>query len=278
MNLLDEVKLLLKQNNLLPQKKLGQNFCIDQEVLNNMVRAAELKPTEKILEIGPGFGFLTRELLAAGCEVVAIEKDPPLFKTLKKMTAVWPKLSIYNFDALQLSASFLEKMGSYSIVANLPYSISSRFFKKYLNSTAWPQSITVLVQKEVAERIVAVAGEMSVLSVSVQTFCQARIISQVKPESFWPQPEVESAILRLDNNHPYLHEKDVPEKIFWQVVKCGFSSRRKQLQNNLVSGLHLSKNKAQELLSKAGLDLMTRPQDLTVPEWLKLANLYNLEK
>ena len=163
----------------------------------------------------------------------------------------------------------------YKIVANLPYGISSAFLKMFLTSKCQPQSITLLLQKEVAQRICAQPGSMSLLAVSVQLYGNPKIISQVLPESFWPKPKVTSAILQVTQIRPFPYADQVSEKMYWQMVRSGFSNKRKQLHNNLKNSLHLSAGQAQKILDQSGIKASQRAQELSLEDWLSLAQSYN---
>ena len=245
MSLLDELDYLLKVNHVRPNKLKGQNFCIDQNVLDRMVEVAQLEKDDLVLEAGPGFGFLTLELLKKVKRVVAVELDTNLIKPLNEFAKLHNNLEIINKDILKLDLNDL-KSTDYKIVANLPYSITSRFFKIFLNLELKPTTITVLIQKEVAERIVAKPGSMSLLAISIQLYGDPTIEEIVQKDSFYPVPKIDSAILHIKNIRKYEFEDIVSEKVFWQVVKSGFSAKRKQLHNNIKNSLHVS----DELTSK----------------------------
>jgi 16S rRNA (adenine1518-N6/adenine1519-N6)-dimethyltransferase len=161
----------------------------------------------------------------------------------------------------------------YKIVANLPYSITSAFLRKFLTAENQPRSMTLLVQKEVAERICANAGKMSLLAVSVQLYGRPQIVKIVGKESFWPKPKVDSAILLIDGIHHFPFT-DVSEKIFWQVIRSGFSAKRKQLHNNLKNCLHLTLAQVEQIFQQTGINQQVRAQELTLKGWLKLAKNY----
>ncbi|GAG33258.1 unnamed protein product, partial [marine sediment metagenome] len=201
-SLLAETRRLLRQSDLRARKGLGQHFLIDGGVLETIISAAELKPDDVILEVGPGLGILTRELAQKAGGVIAIELDDKLAALLKQTLAAFNNVTIINGDVLKIKpASLLEERKLspvYKVVANLPYYITSPVLRHFLEAEAKPRMMIVMVQKEVAEAIAAEPGDMSLLSVSIQFYGEPRIISIVPAESFYPAPEVDSAILKID--------------------------------------------------------------------------------
>ena len=274
MDLLLQTKELIKKTGLRPDKLKGQNFCIDRQVILEMVKTAKISKADTVLEAGPGFGFLTLELIQSSGKVIAVELEEKLFKNLKNLESLNKNLVIIHQDVLRYK---IETLKHYKIVANLPYGISSAFLKKFLTAENKPQSITLLLQREVAERICAAAKAMSLLSVSVQLYSCPKIIKTISQKSFYPPPKVESAIIHLDRitGFPYtemfsgLTERQA-EKRYWQVVRAGFCSKRKTLENNLANSFHLPKNKANQALLGAGLNPAARAQELSLDDWLKL--------
>ena len=274
MDLLSQTKHLIKQTGLAPDKLKGQNFCVDQVVLEQMVSSASLSAKDTVLEIGPGFGFLTKGLVEKAKRVVAIELDQKLFANLENMSEANPNLEVINADILKVKIEDLE-LGRYKIVANLPYGITSRFLKKFLASGIQPESMALLLQQEVAERICAPAGKMSLLAVSVQLYARPEIVASVGPEAFYPSPKVDSAIVLIKNIRPFPFGKEIDEKKYWSAVKAGFCSKRKTLENNLANSFHLPKAEVRGKLQKAGLKSNIRAQELTLENWLSLAKLFH---
>jgi 16S rRNA (adenine1518-N6/adenine1519-N6)-dimethyltransferase len=269
----DTIQSLLKKHNFAPNKFLGQNFLIDEEVLDRIVETADIKEGDNVIEIGPGLGVLTQALLAKGANVVAIEKDIDLVPVVKENLKEFKNVKISNDDFLaidldELVSGFEGK--SYKIVSNIPYYITSPVLRKILTAETKPQEIVFLVQREVAERISANPGDMSVISVFVQFYGTPSVEKVVKPESFWPAPKVESAILKIIlDKKPQLEDDEL--KAFWRLVKIGYSSRRKTLANNLAAGLHIRPVEIRETLKKLGFSDKTRAQELTMEDWLRLA-------
>ncbi len=269
------IKNFCKKYGVRPSKEFGQNFLIDREVLEEMVRAADLKKEEVVLEVGPGFGVLTAELVGRVKKVLAVEADRKMARAAREILAEYKNAEIVEEDILKFSTSdFQFPNYGYKIVANLPYQITSAVFRKFLSEESRPSEIVVMVQKEVAERICGRRGEMSLLSLSVQFFGQPEIVAIVPRRAFWPEPEVDSAILKIsDIQKVYKKNKEKidPEK-FFRLAKIGFSARRKQLQNNLAGGLRLTNETVQNILVKLGFDPRVRAQDLDVDGWIRLIN------
>lgn len=290
MDLLQKTKQICLENNIKPARSRGQNFLIKEDVYDLIIKAAEIDKNDTILEVGPGLGFLTEKLAQASGKVIAVELDEKLASLLKQRFAGVENLEIVNKNILdigdfellksELSSDFSElssgEAGSYKIVANLPYNITSIFLRKFLESKNRPQTMTLMLQKEVAERIVARAGKMSLLAVSVQFFADAKIIAYVPKTAFWPEPEVDSAVIKLEVRPPAGGRTSFDHKEFFRLVRIGFSSRRKMLKNNLASGYKISQEKAAALLKKCGFSEKIRAQELGVKDWLKLFEVLDL--
>jgi 16S rRNA (adenine1518-N6/adenine1519-N6)-dimethyltransferase len=265
-----KIRSLLKKYNLKILKQLGQHFLIDKKVLNRIVNAAQLTKKDVVLEIGPGLGVLTEALAKKVGKVIAVEIDRGMVKYLKRKfkNKDYENIEIVHQDVL----SYKLQIMNCKVVANLPYHITSRVIRHFLEAKIKPNLMVLLVQKEVAKRIVAQPGQMSLLSCSVQFYGQPEIIDFVPKESFWPEPEVESAILRIKvYKKPKIKVKN--RKIFFQIIKAGFSSKRKQLHNALAGGLQITNEEAKNLLEKSGIDPARRAQTLSLSEWAKLAKL-----
>jgi 16S rRNA (adenine1518-N6/adenine1519-N6)-dimethyltransferase len=276
---------LLRRFGLRARKGLGQHFLIDEKVLKSIVSAAELTPQDVVIEVGPGLGVLTRELARrAGC-VIAVELDDQLAAILKETLAVYKNVAIVNEDVLKVKpVDLLEghtarfTMGvvtpsHYKVVANLPYYITSPVLRHFLEASAKPETMVVMVQKEVAEEITAEPGRMSLLSIGIQLYGTPMIISHVPAESFFPPPEVDSAILRI-NVHPQ-PAVSVDIESFFTVVRAGFSAARKQIANSLAQGLGLPKSEVLSLLEKARIESQRRAETLTIEEWARLWRIFH---
>jgi 16S rRNA (adenine1518-N6/adenine1519-N6)-dimethyltransferase len=274
----ETIKFLFKKYGLKPSRERGQNFLIDRVVLDKISETAALGKGDKVLEIGPGFGVLTAELSRKAGRVVAVESDKKLAAALHETAARLDNVNIVEGDILkfQVSSFGFQKYG-YKIVANLPYQITSAIFKKFLNDGPRPAEMVVMVQKEVAERICGKSGDMSLLSLSVQFFGFPEIIAIVPRGSFWPEPEVDSTILKISRIEKITEKNmnSVDAGKFFKIAKIGFSARRKQLHNNLAGGLRMKSSQIQEVFGKLGFNPKIRAQDLALNDWIKLAVVLN---
>ncbi len=266
---------VLRRHGLRANKALGQNFLTDASALGAVLDAAELEPEDRVLEIGPGVGTLTAELVQrAGC-VLAIELDETLVGVLCMELGDRPSLHLAHGDILKVPYQRMLAdtcgAGSYKVIANLPYYITSHVLRLLLEREPKPETIVVMVQKEVAERATAGPGAMSLLSLSVQTYSQAQVMAQVPAGSFVPQPEVDSAVLQLKVRPEPLFPKISMERYF-AIAAAGFGQKRKGLLNSLASNLHLPKAVVQEALRAAGIEPLTRAQQLGLEEWARLCD------
>ena len=268
-SLLAQTRRLLRHSDLKARKGLGQHFLIDEEVLQLITSAAELSPTDIVMEVGPGLGVLTRELARQAGRVIAIELDGRLADILKQTLASFNNIAILNKDILDIDPqSLLEEQKVYKVVANLPYYITSLVLRHFLEASVKPQIMIVMVQREVAEAIVAEPGQRSVLSISVQFYGEPRIVNYVPAQSFYPAPKVDSAILRID-----LYPRPavaVDEKSFFELVRAGFTASRKQIANSLAQSLRLPKAEVLSLLERSSIAPQRRAETLTLEEWAEL--------
>ncbi len=281
-SLLAQTRGLLRRFDLQVRKRLGQHFLIDEEVLKLITSAAELTPTDVIMEIGPGLGILTKELAKQAGWVVTIELDNKLAAILKQTLASFNNVTIINEDVLRIDPAALlqehfhpEISGtfSYKVVANLPYYITSPVLRHFLEASVKPQIMVVMVQKEVAEEIVARPGRMSLLSISVQLYGEPTIIDYVPARCFYPAPEVDSAILRVAL-YPQPAVEIADKESFFALVRAGFSAARKQIGNSLAQGLGLPKADVLSLLEKAGIVPQRRAETLSLEEWAYLWQVF----
>ena len=266
---------LLKQWDLRPSKGLGQNFLIDQAALGKIVAAAELSPDDVVLEIGAGLGTLTKRLAQDAGRVVAVELDERLMPVLRSVLAGFDNVTLIQGDILALDPAALAGTLQYKVVANLPYYITSAVLRHLLEASVKPRRLVVTVQREVAERIVAQPGQMSLLAVSVQFYGRPRLLFRIKPGSFYPSPGVESAVVRVDlyDELPVSVEDaavSVDAGAFFRVVRAGFSQRRKQLRNALAAGLRRPPEEVAARLREAGVDPKRRAQTLSLEEWARV--------
>ena len=265
---------LLQRHGLHPKKSLGQNFLVDQGALQRIASAADLSRSETVLEIGPGLGALTRYLAIAAGRVVAVELDGRLIPLLEDQLAGIPNVQLVEGDILRLDPAALTG-GPYKVVANLPYYITAAILRHLLAATPRPQLMVLTVQHEVAQRLTAKPGRMSLLAVSVQYFGQVRQVATLKAGSFYPRPAVNSAVVRVDI-HPELPVSALDERRFFQVVKAGFSQKRKQLRNSLRAGLRMPVEQVEAALGAAGIDSRRRAETLCLEEWVNLADALGL--
>ena len=265
-----QVKQLLRQSGLRAKKGLGQHFLVDEPTLKTIVEAAELVPEDAVIEVGPGLGILTAELAKRAGKVIAVEVDSKLASLLKRRLASVSNVRVINAGILEVSPSqVLQGRDNYKVVANLPYYIASPILRYFVEAAPKPSLMVVMVQKEVGEAIVASPGKMSLLSVSLQVYSRPRIVSYVPSQCFYPAPKVDSAIVRFDMlPEPAVKVADIDS--FFETVRCGFGSPRKQLRNSLAHGLGVKPAEATSLLEKAGIEPQRRAETLGLQEWARL--------
>jgi 16S rRNA (adenine1518-N6/adenine1519-N6)-dimethyltransferase len=270
-----DMKALLRELELRPRKRLGQNFLTDRRVLKEILATAEIGSQDNVLEIGAGLGILTHALAEQAQCVVAVEVDEELVAVLRARLESFPNVKVVLGDILALDiANLMRKehtsdVSPYKVVANIPYYITSAVLRHILEASARPQLIVLMVQKEVAQRIVAAPGQMSLLAVSVQFYGLPRLIARVPARAFYPAPKVDSAIVRID---PYqqLPVKDSEIGAFFTVVRAGFAQRRKQLRNALTHGLSLPREEISQAMRRAGIEERRRAQRLSLDDWVAL--------
>jgi 16S rRNA (adenine1518-N6/adenine1519-N6)-dimethyltransferase len=275
-SLLTKTQKLLRQSGLHARKGLGQNFLIDEDILGLIISTSELSTEDLVIEVGPGLGVLTEELAKHAGRVAAIELDDNLAALLKERISGFKNVAVINQDILKIDITALlseYKTLKYKVVANLPYYITSPVLRHFLEGECKPESMVVMVQKEVAGEIAAKPGKMSLLSIGVQLYGQPEIITKVPAESFYPAPKVDSAVLKVT---PYAQP---PVQIddregFFKLVRAGFSSARKQLANSLARGLGITKEESLALLEKAEIDPQRRAETLAIEEWANLWRVY----
>jgi len=267
---------LLKEFDIQPKKSLGQNFLTDQRALERIVEAAELTPEDIVLEIGPGLGALTRLLAERAGRVIAVELDQRLVEVLRQTAttkADLPNVEIIHGDILEMTPADLVRQHradlQYKVVANLPYYITSAILRHLLTAEVRPKLIVVTVQLEVARRIIADPGDMSLLAVSVQFYGRPRIVARIKAGSFYPSPQVDSAVIRIDLDDQLVIEENDADS-FFDVVRAGFAQRRKQLRNALSAELNLPTSEVIQALSRAGVNPKRRGQTLSIKEWVRV--------
>jgi len=248
------------------KKSLGQHWLTDTQALEAIAEAAEIRSSDTVLEIGPGLGHLTHYLLEQSKHVVAVELDAELAAKLAKKYAA-RNLSVHTVDILKFDLSNLPD--GYKVVANIPYYLTSNLLRTLAEAANHPRTMVLLVQKEVAARIAARPGEMSLLSVSVQLYYEVELGVVVPAKLFEPPPKIDSQVIILRRHaKPLFHDLDI--KKFFRVVKAGFSERRKKLRSSLAGGLGLSREQVDELLAKAGMGPDSRAQEVSLEQWYKL--------
>lgn len=266
-------KTLLEEFEITPKKALGQNFLHDPNALEKIVTIAELMPEDIVLEVGPGTGNLTRGLARAARRVFAVEIDTRLQPLLDDVLEDCDNVTVIYDDVLKVDVPALVEHREFVVVANVPYYISSAILRHLLDAPHRPRRVVLTVQYELAERVVAQPGDLSLLGVSVQFYGKAQIVARLPPAVFWPRPEIDSAVLCVE-----VYETppvDVPDSAtFFRVARAGFGQKRKQLKNALSSGLGLNATAAGQLLAAAGIDPMRRAETLTLEQWAALARAY----
>ena len=284
-----------------PARSKGQNFLINEKIYDEIVKVAEISEDDVVLEIGPGLGFLTARLAEKARQVIAVELDDKIAAYLNMAIAAQDieNITIINEDILRFNlGAFFKENGfkarqKYKIVANLPYNISSIFLRTFLSSQLKPESITLMLQKEVANRIIAQAPDNNLLALSVAFYGEAKIIREVKAGNFWPEPKVDSAVIKinLDQNNNWqdflIANKIIKasnkkedlflepeilnlEKKFFRMLKISFSAKRKMLKNNLAGGLEIKPLELEKSLVLTGIDLKIRAENLSLEDFKKL--------
>jgi 16S rRNA (adenine1518-N6/adenine1519-N6)-dimethyltransferase len=260
---------LLRNYGLRPDKRLGQNFLVDPNALAQVLQAAEIDGEASVLEIGPGLGALTRLLARRARRVVAVELDANLLPPLYQVLAPYPNVEIVQGDILAHDPARLMGEAGYRVVANIPYYITSALIRHLLEAQLKPQRLVLTVQREVAERICAGPGDLSLLALSVQVYGKPQIAARIPAGAFYPAPKVDSAVVRVDlSDQPAIPERDL--EVFFRLAKAGFSQKRKTLRNALAGGLRLTTAQSSQLLEAAGIDPMRRAETLSLEEWGKL--------
>lgn len=257
-----------------PKKHLGQNFLKNPQIVEKIIKASEITKDDTIIEIGPGTGILTEQLVKTGAKVFAIEKDFDLIRKLKKNIGSPKNLKIIHQDALWFD---LSTFNSYKVIANIPYQITSPLIRKFLEAENKPELMVLMVQLEVAERITARPGssKRGLLTLMVEFYALSEILFKVSRQEFYPVPKVDSAVIKIV---PYLKPhsrsegKQVQPELFFKIVKAGFASKRQQIHNSLAATLRLPKDQMRDILLRAKIDPVLRAEDLTLEQWRELAN------
>lgn len=274
--LTQQIKKELIKLGIKPKKNMGQNFLINEGVYRKIIAAAEIREGDRVIEIGPGLGTLTKFLTDTGAKVIAIEKDRKLADYLKTKFINQKNVRIEEENILKYDVSKdvskFDFETSYKLIGNIPYYITSRLLRTVFENWPTPELIVLMIQKEVAQRITAKPPKMSLLAVSVQYYAEPKIISYVSRGSFYPAPKVDSALIRLQPNQTKRYPLNT--KHFFDIVRAGFAGKRKQLGNNLTRELKLAKNIVEKKLKSIGIDPTRRAETLTINEWQKITNIF----
>ncbi|MDD3102120.1 MAG: 16S rRNA (adenine(1518)-N(6)/adenine(1519)-N(6))-dimethyltransferase RsmA [Patescibacteria group bacterium] len=284
MSLKQETQEICNQYQIQPLRRRGQNFLINQDAINKLLDAANLEKSDCVIEIGAGLGILTQEISEKVKKVLAVEIDKKLIEVLKEKLKDYKNVEILQEDILQIPNSRFQILDSYKVVANLPFNITSAVLRKFLENPdaargrdsdqerrRKPKSITLILQKEVGERILARPPEMNLLAISIQFYSQPKRIFKISKENFWPKPKVDSIILQIIPNYES-NRTNVDEDVFFKIVRAGFSSPRKYLLNNLVKSAMVNKEEGENILSQTNLSLKSRAQELSIENWINLVN------
>ena len=281
MNILDETKFIMRKNGIKANKSLGQNFLINEEVVEKIVESADISKNDLIIEIGPGLGTLTKYLLEKAGKVICIELDNKMISILNERFSLYQNLEVINNDVLKVDLNKLiseEKkngeINNVKVVANLPYYITTPIIMKLLEDRLDIESITVMIQKEVADRLVATPGEKisGAITYTVYYYCESEVIMEVPSDSFIPEPEVTSEVIKLKiRKKPKVNV--INEKLFFNIIKCAFMQRRKTLLNGLTNN-HIFENKSEGeiILQELGLDSNIRAENLSIDDFAKICN------
>jgi 16S rRNA (adenine1518-N6/adenine1519-N6)-dimethyltransferase len=273
---IDTLKNLLQRYKLNPNKTYGQHFLMDETILEDMIDEADIKAGDAVLEIGPGIGNLTERLLQHKAKVLSVEKDPQFLNVLKALDKEFNTKEDRNFDyelTDALKFNFSERLAGkpYKVVANIPYYITGKIVQLFMHAPHKPESLTLLMQKEVAYNISAQPGQMNLIAISVQLYADARVVSVVPAHKFHPAPKVDSAVIHITlRKKPKYKVKD--EAKLFRILRACFSGKRKQLHNTLTNNLQLDKQVVASALEKLKIDPMIRPQALTIEQWLELCD------
>jgi 16S rRNA (adenine1518-N6/adenine1519-N6)-dimethyltransferase len=267
---LETLKNLLQRAGLSPNKTYGQHFLMDETILEDMLDVAAVSEQDTVIEVGPGIGNLTERLLARAGQVLSLEKDPQFERVLRLLKKHHSNFEYELIDALKFN--FVEHgPAQYKVVANIPYYITGKIVQLFLQQPHKPESLTLLMQKEVAQNIVAKPGQLNLLAISVQLYGEAKLVSIVPAHKFYPKPKVDSAVIHIElHKKPKYQIED--EKKFFRVLRSCFAGKRKQIHNTLVNNLGLEKAVVAALLDKLKIEPRTRPQQLTIQQWVDLVD------
>jgi len=261
---------ILRKHNIKPTRSMGQNFLVDTAVVQSIADVSNIEENDLVIEIGPGMGILTRELLSRGATVVGVELDRELANFLKQDLADVRTFSLVERDARHVDIGQITGGKPYQVAANLPYSVATVIIRHFMESPFAPTRMTVMVQKEVAERMTATPGSMSLLGLATDLYADAHIAFVVPPEVFLPPPKVESAVVVLDVRQSLRGTQAMRDRMF-ELATMAFQRKRKTISNGLSMGLDRPKAELDQVLEQTGIDPRRRPQELSVDEWLEIA-------
>jgi 16S rRNA (adenine1518-N6/adenine1519-N6)-dimethyltransferase len=263
---------LLKRYGLTAKKSLGQNFLVDEHALCKVVESADVSREDFVLEVGAGLGSLTRHLADTADQVIAVELDKRFMEPLHEVLHSFPNCRVIQGDILKLNSSDLISAPDYLVVANIPYYITSAVIRHLLEAPNKPRRVVLTIQKEVAQRICAEPGEMSLLALGVQVYGKPWVAARIAAGSFFPVPDVDSAVVRIDlYPEPLIPAAQLEQ--FFRLAKAGFSQKRKTLRNSLSGGLGWSPVETESLLRSAGIDPQRRAETLSIDEWGKIVQV-----
>ncbi|HWQ45604.1 MAG TPA: 16S rRNA (adenine(1518)-N(6)/adenine(1519)-N(6))-dimethyltransferase RsmA [Longilinea sp.] len=261
-----DIHTLLRRYNITAKKSLGQNFLIDDHALRKIVESAEVTSEDSVLEIGAGLGSLTRYLANAAAQVVAVELDKRFLDPLQEVLVSFTNVKVIQGDILELDPSALIAVPHYLVVANIPYYITSAVIRHLLEADIKPNRVVLTIQKEVAQRVCAVPDDMNLLALGVQVYGKPSITGKILAGAFFPAPDVDSAVVRIDlYDQPLIPAPHIED--FFRLAKAGFGQKRKTLRNSLSAGLGWPAIKTESLLASAGIDPQRRAETLSMPEW-----------
>jgi 16S rRNA (adenine1518-N6/adenine1519-N6)-dimethyltransferase len=268
-----DVPRLLRKYGLRPDKRLGQVFLVDPVALQQVVDIANITSSDVVLEIGPGLGSLTRYLSARGGSVIAVELDEKLIEPLKQVLISFNNVQVVQGDILELDLAQFILAPDYLVVANIPYYITSAVIRHLLSSRIRPKCIVLTVQHEVAIRICAAPGDLSLLALSVLVFGRPQVMANIPAGAFYPSPKVDSAVVRIDL-YPEPLIPSAQLDVFFRLAKAGFSQKRKTIRNSLAGGLALKPHEVEQLLLAANIEPRRRAESLDLDEWGELTSIF----
>ena len=274
-----QLKILFSKYNFTPLKRFGENYLVDGNVMHNITAAAGVKKDDTILEIGPGFGALTFDLVSTGANIFAVEKDKKAFAIFKELVKDdFPNLKLFNEDILEFDIKKISRSGKIKVIGNLPYYITTPIMERLIENRAAISSALIVVQKEVADRFLASAGSKDYSSITcyIQYYTKPKYICTIKRTSFYPEPDVDSGLVRFDIlDKPAVKVKD--EELFFKIVRGAFNQRRKTIINSLSRKevLDVPKEQLAKILERAGISPISRPEDLKIESFAQISNSLN---